>query len=278
MILRLKSPNLLMKILDVKNLNVSFRVNGKIKTILQDISFGVDEQQTLGIVGESGSGKSVTAMSILKLISTPPLADMSGEVLYQGRNLLPLSNTEMRELRGKEIGFIFQEPMTALNPVFTIGDQISETIMAHEAIGKKEALNRGIELLDEVGIPRPGLRMKSYPHELSGGMRQRALAAIALSCNPRLLIADEPTTALDVTIQAQVLELFKRLKRERQMSIIFITHDLRVIAEIADHVLVMHQGKCVEKNTVNTIFHSPEHHYTQKLLSLVSDRRGYGRA
>jgi ABC-type dipeptide/oligopeptide/nickel transport system ATPase component len=259
-------------ILDIKHLNVTFSVHGIKKPILENLSFHLDAQQTLGITGESGSGKSVTAMSILRLISTPPLYEMTGRIVYRNRDLMPISNREMRKLRGKEIGFIFQEPMTALNPVTTIGDQIAEMIMTHEKPKKKEAWERSIDLLKEVGIPIPEMRVKSYSHELSGGMRQRAMIAMAISCSPKILIADEPTTALDVTVQAQILELFKRLKEEHRMSLIFITHDLRVIAEMADQVMVMRYGKIVENAHVNDIFHSPVHPYTNKLLKLMTER------
>lgn len=253
-------------ILEVRNLFVTFNVKGREVPILNDLSFSLAGRQTLGIVGESGSGKSVTALSILKLISTPPLKKMGGEIIYRGLDLMPLSNNDMRSIRGKEIAIIFQEPVTALNPVLAIGDQITETIMAHNIEGRGGARNRGIELLRETGISNPELCMKNYPHELSGGMRQRAMIAMALSCDPCILIADEPTTALDVTIQAQILELFKKLKDERQMSILFITHDLGVIAEIADKVLVLHEGRMVEYNHVDNIFHAPSHPYTQKML------------
>lgn len=255
-------------ILEVRNLFVTFTVKGREEAILHDLSFSLTGRQTLGIVGESGSGKSITALSILKLISTPPLKKMSGEIRYRGLDLMPLSTHKMRSIRGKEIAIIFQEPVTALNPVLAIGDQIIETIRAHNREGRGDARDRGIELLREVGISNPELRMKNYPHELSGGMRQRAMIAMALSCAPSILIADEPTTALDVTIQAQILELFKKLKDERQMSILFITHDLGVIAEIADTVLVIHEGRMVEYNHVENIFHAPSHPYTQKMVTV----------
>jgi ABC-type dipeptide/oligopeptide/nickel transport system ATPase component len=259
-------------VLDVRNLDVTFLVNRREVPILRDVSFDLSTQQTLGIVGESGSGKSVTALSILKLIPSPPLHGMTGKVLFRGSDLMSLPARELRTVRGAGISFIFQEPMTALNPVLTIGRQISETMLAHKRISKKEAGERTIELLKEVGMPDPQLRARSYPHELSGGMRQRAMTAMALSCDPSVLIADEPTTALDVTIQAQVLELFKKLKDERRMSIVFITHDLGVIAEIADQVLVMQEGAVVEYGPVEDIFHSPSHPYTRKLLGFLTGR------
>ena len=265
-------------LLEVRNLEVSFTVSGREVPILNNFSFTLDVQQTLGIVGESGSGKTVTALSILRLLATPPLCKMSGEIRFQGRNLLSLVNREMQTIRGKEIGFIFQEPMTALNPVFTIGDQIVEIIMTHSKVRKREAWEHGISLLKEVGIPTPELHMNSYSHELSGGMRQRAMIAMALCCGPRILIADEPTTALDVTVQAQILELFMALRQERRMSIIFITHDLRVIAEIADQVLVIHHGSMVEYDRVENIFHAPAHPFTKEQLRLITGRNLYGSA
>lgn len=260
-------------LLEVTNLTVAFTVGGSDVPIIQDVSFPLYEHKTLGIVGESGSGKSVTALSILRLIPSPPLCGMSGEIRFGNKDLATLPLKDLRPIRGKEIAFIFQEPMTALNPVLTIGSQIMEMIRVHERASKGDARERAIGLLREVGIPAPELRMKSYPHEMSGGMRQRAMIAMALSCNPSLLIADEPTTALDVTIQAQVLELFKRLREERRMSILFITHDLGVIAEMADDVLVMHQGMVREYGPVESVFASPSHPYTRRLLSFLPGRR-----
>jgi ABC-type dipeptide/oligopeptide/nickel transport system ATPase component len=260
------------KILRVKDLSVTFSEKGAGKEIIKNISFDLHKGEILGIVGESGSGKSVTLMTIMGLIGTPPLLENRGEIIYNGTNLPGLSNKEYRKIRGKEISYIFQEPMTALNPVFTIGDQLVETIRAHNRLSKKEAFEKGVALLYEVNIPDPKLRMNSYPHELSGGMRQRAMIATALSCNPKILLADEPTTALDVTIQAQILQLFKDLVRKRDMSVIFITHDLGVIAEISDNVLVMKDGEIVERNSVNNIFHNPTHSYTRELLSYISER------
>ncbi len=268
-------PRAVPPVLDVRNLSVTFGVKGREVPIVKDISFTLGERRTLGIVGESGSGKSVTALSLLKLIPSPPLRRMTGEVLYRGRDLAPLPPARLRPIRGKDVAFIFQEPMTALNPVFTIGDQIVEMIRVHEGVSAKDARDRAVELLREVRIPDPALRMKSYPHELSGGQRQRAMIAMALSCGPSVLIADEPTTALDVTIQAQILELFKELKEERRMSLIFITHDLGVIAEVADEVMVMHGGEVMEYGDVEQIYHAPAHPYTRKLLALLP-RRGRG--
>jgi ABC-type dipeptide/oligopeptide/nickel transport system ATPase component len=260
-------------ILEVRGLSVDFMAGGGAAPIVRNVGFRLEERRTLGIVGESGSGKSVTALSLLRLIPSPPLLRMSGQILYSGRDLAALPQRELRAVRGKEIAFIFQEPMTALNPVFTIGEQIAETIRAHEPVGRKEAWERAVELLRQVEIPDPGRRAKSRPHELSGGMRQRAMTAMALSCDPKVLIADEPTTALDVTIQAQILDLFDRLQEERRMSVVFITHNLGVIAEIADEVLVMRKGVVVEQGGVMDIFHSPRDPYTRQLLDLLPGRK-----
>jgi ABC-type dipeptide/oligopeptide/nickel transport system ATPase component len=264
--MNLNHSSALLKVID---LCVTFSKAEKELPIIMDLSFSLEEKQTLGLVGESGSGKSVTALSLLRLIPAPPLKKMTGRVEFLGQDILALPKKELRTIRGKQIAFIFQEPMTALNPVLTIGDQMVEMIMTHEKVPKKQAWERGIHLLTEVGIAAPRLRMKSYPHELSGGMRQRAMIATALSCNPAILIADEPTTALDVTIQAQILELFKKIMQTRNMAIIFITHDLGVIAEIADRVLVIQNGRAVESGTTVDIFHNPKHPYTKGLLSLL---------
>lgn len=256
-------------LLRVKNLTVTFKTAGEESTILNDVSFELHKNKTLGIVGESGSGKTMTALSILNLIPTPPLESIKGEIYFNGKDLLNCSSSEWQKIRGKRIAYIFQEPMTALNPVLTIGDQITEMLRVHEPIGKKEAIEKAAKLLDEVGIPSPAQRLKNYPHELSGGMRQRAMIAMALSCNPEILIADEPTTALDVTIQAQVLELFKSLIESRGMSILFVTHDLSVMAEIADHIIVLRNGIVVEYAPIQEIFDAPQHPYTQELLALI---------
>jgi ABC-type dipeptide/oligopeptide/nickel transport system ATPase component len=261
------------ELLEVKDLQVSFMgPAGRRLEILRGISFALDRQLTVGIVGESGSGKSVLALSLLRLIPKPPLHQMTGSVLFQGQDLMTLSKSDLRKVRGKQVGFVFQEPMTALNPVLSIGQQIVEMICAHEKLSRRAAWQRGVDLLHEVRIPSPELRMRSFAHELSGGMRQRAMIAMALSCSPSLLIADEPTTALDVTIQAQILELMKELQRQRQMSIIFITHDLGVIAEIADQIVVIQDGAVVEQGSSESVFLEPRHQYTRKLLSL----RSYG--
>lgn len=256
-------------LLEVSGLDVTFRSGGKKHHILRNISFSLESDRTLGIVGESGSGKTVTALSILNLIPSPPLDTLSGEIRFHGENLIELTRSRMRLIRGARISYIYQEPLTALNPVLTIGDQIVEMIRAHTRLGRREAFDKAAGLLDEVGIPSPTHRMRNYPHEMSGGMRQRAMIAMSLCCDPEILIADEPTTALDVTVQAQVLELFKKLIRQRGMSIIFVTHDLSVIAEIADDVLVLKDGEVVEYAPIDDIFHHPVHPYTQELLSLT---------
>jgi len=220
-------------------------------------------------VGESGCGKSVTSLSIMRLIPNPPGKIVGGEILYQGRDLLKLSMEEMRKIRGNEISMIFQEPMTSLNPVFTIGNQLVEAIRLHQDLSKGEAVNKAIEMLKLVGIPAPDKRVKDYPHQLSGGMRQRVMIAMALSCNPQILIADEPTTALDVTIQAQILDLLRDLQQKVGLSLMLITHDLGVVAEMAHEVVVMYAGKVVERAPVNELFRSPAHPYTQGLLNSI---------
>lgn len=253
-------------LLEVKNLQTSFFTDsGEVKAV-DGVSFHVPAGKILGIVGESGSGKSITALSILRLIQYPGKI-IGGEILFEGENLLEKSKEEMRQIRGNEISMIFQEPMTSLNPVYTIGDQIGEVFRAHQKISKAEAKQRAIKMLQEVGIPSPEKRVNQYPFELSGGMRQRVMIAIALACNPKLLIADEPTTALDVTIQAQILELIKDLQRKREMSVIMISHDLGVIAETCDYVAVMYCGKVVEFSDVRTLFKEPKHPYTVGLLN-----------
>jgi ABC-type dipeptide/oligopeptide/nickel transport system ATPase component len=257
-------------LLEVVDLSVTFKTAGREIEILNKVSFILGSHKTLGIVGESGSGKTVTALSILNLIPTPPLLRLTGEIRFLGKNLLRYSPSQLQKIRGNRISFIFQEPATALNPVLTIGDQITEMILAHTDLSKRKAKERAIGLLSEVGIPNPSLRMRNYPHEISGGMRQRAMIAMALSCEPDILIADEPTTALDVTIQAQVLELFKGLIEGRGMSVIFMTHDLGVIAEIADDVLVLQHGRVVEKDSIEQVYQHPSHPYTKELLTLLS--------
>lgn len=255
-------------LLEVKNLSTSFFTeDGEVKAV-RGVSLKVREGETLGFVGESGCGKSVTALSIMKLIPSPGRI-MGGEVYYKGKDLLKLTDKEIREIRGKEIALIFQEPLTSLNPVFNIGEQIVEAIRIHQNVGKKEALKRAVEMLESVGIPEPQRRVKDYPHQLSGGMRQRAMIAMALSCNPNLLIADEPTTALDVTIQAQILELMERIQKERNMAMIFITHDLGVISETVDNVAVMYCGKIVEYTSTKSLIKEPLHPYTKALLESI---------
>lgn len=253
-------------ILEVKDLCTSFFTeDGEVKAV-DGVSFSVPAGKTLGIVGESGSGKSITSLSILRLIQSPGKIK-SGQVLFGGKDLLKLSDKDMRKIRGNEISMIFQEPMTSLNPVFTIGEQISEVYRIHRNLSKKEAKEKSIEMLKLVGIPSPEKRIDQYPHELSGGMRQRVMIAMALACNPKLLIADEPTTALDVTIQAQILTLIKELQQKLHMSVIFITHDLGVVAETCDYVAVMYCGKVVEYADVKTLFKNPQHPYTVGLLN-----------
>lgn len=254
-------------ILDIKDLVVNFKTDEGIVNAVKKISFSIPKGSTVGLVGESGSGKSVTSLATMRLIPNPPGVIAGGEILFHGEDLLKLSEKEMRKVRGKKISMIFQEPMTSLNPVFTVGDQVAETLMIHEKINKEDALKRTIELLDQVGIPDPQGRVKSYPHEMSGGQRQRVMIAMAIACSPELLIADEPTTALDVTIQKQILDLISDLQKKFNMSVLFITHDLGVIADIADEVVVMYKGDIVEKGTAKDIFLKPNHPYTKGLLA-----------
>jgi ABC-type dipeptide/oligopeptide/nickel transport system ATPase component len=256
-------------LLDVQNLSIDFKLNHQVIPIIKNISFTLNAGETLGIVGESGSGKTVTVQSILRLIPQPPLHRISGKILFQQRDLLQMSKTELRKIRGQRIAYIFQEPMTALNPVLTIGEQIREMLHEHRAIKGAELKDKIIDLLYEVGIPSPEIRINSYPHELSGGMRQRAMIAMALSCDPEILLADEPTTALDVTIQAQVLDLFQQIASERGMAIIFVTHDLSVIAEIANQVLVMKSGKQMDYGDIFNVFDHPTSAYTKQLLAFI---------
>ncbi|GAA4237045.1 peptide/nickel transport system ATP-binding protein [Streptosporangium album] len=255
-------------ILEVDDLRVRFRTGRGHFTAVDGLSFSVRPGEVLGVVGESGSGKSVSMLGVLRLIRTPN-AEISGKIIFRGRDLLALKDREMRAIRGREIAMIFQDPMTALTPVYTVGWQIAEQIRAHERISKKEARDRAVRLLDEVGIPAPGKRVDSYPHEFSGGMRQRVVIAMALSCNPGLLIADEPTTALDVTTQAQILDLMRGLRTDHGSAIIMITHDMGVVSEIADEVLVMYGGRAVERGPRKNVFHTPRHPYTWGLLDSV---------
>jgi len=253
-------------ILEVKNLKTSFFTDELEVKAVDGVTFSLPRGKTVGLVGESGSGKSITSLSTMRLIDKPGKI-IDGEILFNGENLLDKSESAMRKIRGKDISMIFQEPMTSLNPTFTVGHQISESYKIHENLGKKEARERSIEMLKLVGIPSPEKRIDQYPHELSGGMRQRVMIAIALACNPDLLIADEPTTALDVTIQAQILELIGDLQEKLEMSVLLITHDLGVVAETCDYVAVMYCGKIVEYADVKSIFKNPKHPYTVGLIN-----------
>jgi peptide/nickel transport system ATP-binding protein/oligopeptide transport system ATP-binding protein len=257
------------RLLEIKNLKTYFDVRGSVLKAVDDVSITLDAGETLGLVGESACGKSVTASSVMRLIPSPPGRIAGGEILFEGRDLLKLPEAQMRQIRGKSISMIFQEPMTSLNPVFPVGDQVSEIITLHEKLSGREARARVIEAFRLVRIPAPESRIDDYPHQMSGGMRQRVMIAMALACNPRLMIADEPTTALDVTIQAQILELMNQLKAETGAAILFITHDLGVIAEMAQKVAVMYAGKIMEVAEVNTLFADPKHPYTVGLLSSI---------
>jgi peptide/nickel transport system ATP-binding protein/oligopeptide transport system ATP-binding protein len=261
----IKHPHLL----DVENLQTYFYTFDGTARAVDDVSFHLSKGEVLGIVGESGCGKSVTAQSVMRLIPVPPGKIVRGNILFDGIDIVGLSMEKMRSIRGNRISMIFQEPMTSLNPVYTIGDQIAEMFTLHERLSKKESWERAIEMLRRVQIPAPEKRVHEYPHQLSGGMRQRAMIAMALSCNPEILIADEPTTALDVTIQAQILDLMIQLKEDYDTAIIMITHDLGVIAEIAERVIVMYAGKIVEESETNTIFEAPCHPYTRGLLKSI---------
>jgi oligopeptide/dipeptide ABC transporter ATP-binding protein len=256
-------------LLELRDLNVAFNTErGQIRPV-RDVSYSIYPGQTLAVVGESGCGKSVTALSILRLIPSPPGKVLSGEVQFEGRDLLDLSEREMRGVRGRDIAMIFQEPMTSLNPVYTIGDQIAEAVMLHQRVKQKQAYEIAEQAMRDVGISDPGRRLFEYPHQMSGGMRQRVMIAMALSCKPKLLIADEPTTALDVTIQAQILELLRKIQRDTGMAMLLITHDLGVVAENADVVAVMYASRVVEYAPVEELFDRPLHPYTQGLLKSV---------
>ncbi len=256
-------------LLEVRDLKVSFRTEDGLVRAVDGISFTLNQGEVLGIVGESGSGKSVSMMTVMRLIIDPN-AVFEGEVLYKGRDLMKLSQKAMQDVRGSEIAMIFQDPMTSLNPVYRVGWQIAEQIQAHEGISKRDAHRRSIELLRAVGIPRPESRVDDYPHQFSGGMRQRVMIAMALSCNPDMLIADEPTTALDVTIQAQILSLIDHLREEFNSAVVVITHDMGVVAEIADRVVVMYSGRVVEQGPKRQVFYDPQHPYTWGLLGSIA--------
>ena len=258
-----------MTLLDVQGLTTAFMTGRGEITAIEDVSFSLKEGEILGIVGESGSGKSVTALTIMGLLPRPPARIAAGSVIFQGQDLTKLSAREMQRIRGPGIAMIFQEPMTSLNPVFSIGDQIMETIRAHENLPAAALRKRAIDMLDKVGIPSAARRLDDYPHQMSGGQRQRVMIAIALACNPKLLIADEPTTALDVTIQAQILDLLMDLRDEFRMAIMIITHNMGVIAETADRVLVMYAGRVIEEAPVARVFDHPVHPYTRGLLECV---------
>jgi peptide/nickel transport system ATP-binding protein len=257
-----------MALLEVTNLQTHFRTPDGVNRAVDGLSFSVGSGETVAIVGESGCGKSVTSMSILRLLPEPP-GKIAGSIRFDGKELLTLSEKEMRQIRGNDVSMIFQEPMTSLNPVLTVGRQIGETLRLHQGMNKQQAEARAIEMLKLVGIPAPERRVREYPHQLSGGMRQRVMIAMALACNPKLLIADEPTTALDVTIQAQILDLMRDLKRRVGAAIVLITHDLGVVAEVAERVIVMYAGRKVEEAPVAALFNNPKHPYTEGLLGAV---------
>lgn len=265
-----------MALLEIKGLKTHFFTDAGVLPSVDGISFSIEKGETLGIVGESGCGKSVTAMSILRLIPQPPGKIVSGEIRFNDIDLVDIPDQRLRQIRGNEIAMIFQEPMTSLNPVYTVGNQIIEAIMLHQAKEPEEARELAIQMLKEVGIPDPQTRIDEYPHQMSGGMKQRVMIAMALSCNPALLIADEPTTALDVTIQAQILELLNRMQREREMAIMMITHDLGVVAETCQRVVVMYAGRVAETGTIEDIFERPHHPYTYGLLQSLPDRAAPG--
>ena len=255
-------------LLEVKDLRTHFTTRGGLVKAVDGVNFHLDRGELLGLVGESGCGKSITALSMMRLIA-PPGKIVSGEIVFDGRNLLKLSHAEMREIRGDDVAMIFQDPMTSLNPVFTVGEQIAEALRLHRKLSRKQARLATIDAMREVAIPDPARRVDDYPHQLSGGMRQRVMIAMALACDPKLLIADEPTTALDVTIQAQILELLNDLRKQRELAVLLITHDLGVVAEVADRVAVMYTGRIVEESPVDELFARPKHPYTEGLLRSV---------
>jgi peptide/nickel transport system ATP-binding protein len=257
------------RLLEIRGLKMHFKTEDGMVRAVDGVDLAIDRGETLGVVGESGCGKTVTAMTVLKLIQMPPGRIVAGSVMWQGRDLVPLGAEEMRKIRSKEIAIIFQEPMTSLNPVYTVGQQIAETIRQHEGMNRREAMNRAVEMLRLVNIPTPERRVRDYPHQFSGGMRQRVMIAMALSCNPKLLIADEPTTALDVTIQAQILDLLNEMKSRLGMAIMLITHAMGVVAETAQRVVVMYAGRVVEEASVERLFANPLHPYTQGLIRSI---------
>ena len=264
-------------LLSVENLKVHFVGDGPVAQAVAGIDFHIQRQETVCIVGESGCGKTVTALAILGLLKQPPAVIADGRILFDGQSLIDLDSDALRKLRGKRIAMIFQEPMTSLNPVFTIGDQIEEAVLAHEQVSNQEARQRTVALLDDVGIPDPARRLADYPHQLSGGQRQRVMIAMALACEPELIIADEPTTALDVTVQAQIIGLLKNLKQEKQMAIQYITHDLGVVAAIADRLYVMYAGVVVEEGGAGAIFRQARHPYTMALMDALPTKEKRGR-
>jgi oligopeptide/dipeptide ABC transporter ATP-binding protein len=264
--------------LSVQDLKVYFFSDERVARAVDGVSYEVRKGETVCLVGESGCGKTVSALAIMRILPMPPGRIMGGNILFNGHNLLDLGPEEMQKIRGKQIAMIFQEPMTSLNPVFTVGDQIGEAIAIHEKLGDEELGRRCLQLLRDVGIPSPEERLNDYPHQLSGGQRQRVMIAMALACNPDLVIADEPTTALDVTIQAQILSLFRDLKKKREMSLLYITHDLGVVSKIADRVYVMYAGVIAEQGDAGHIFHEPKHPYTQSLLASLPSRAKRGKA
>jgi len=263
-------------LLTVENLKVYFRSEAEVARAVDGISFDVRREETVCLVGESGCGKTVSALSVMGLVPIPPGEIADGKVLYRDQNLLDFNDTEMQQIRGKQIAMVFQEPLTSLNPVFTIGDQIGEAISTHEEIPESEVTRRSVQLLKDVGIGSPAERLSDYPHQLSGGQRQRVMIAMALACNPELIIADEPTTALDVTVQAQILRLLDAIQKLRAMSVLYITHDLGVVSKVADRVCVMYAGIIAEQGSRQDIFKNPKHPYTQALLASLPNREKRG--
>ena len=263
-------------LLEVSQLGVEFQTRGGVARVLDDVAFTVHRGETLGLVGESGCGKSMTALAMMRLIPTPPGRITSGQVLLEGQDLLSFSEGRMREYRGNRISMIFQEPMTSLNPAYTVGDQISEAVRLHQGLNRRSATERAIEMLEAVGIPAPAMRVHEYPHQFSGGMRQRVMIAMALACKPDVLIADEPTTALDVTVQAQIFDLISELRERTGTAVVLITHDMGAIAEMADRVAVMYAGRIVEEGSAAEVLRAPMHPYTRGLIACAPGRRTSG--